>query len=362
MEHHLWAVALRAYSGIERNRLGRPGARNPTAGDQFTVQVQDSEASPVAASQTLNISVLAGSGSNNGLITGSYSFLFNGYDSGGPVAIAGSVTTDGNGNITGGTEDTNRISRGTVQVVLTAALTGSYKLNSDGTGSMQLIATNPKSGVTLTTDYVIVLDSSGTIHFIENNDITTPNIGTDTLGTHGEGILKPVLGTFSSGSLNGNYSFLFSGQDLNGKQAAFAGAINANGISTIVPAAGGVSTDFNDAGTTTSQNISGTFSGGSNNRGSAVFLIEIPGKSQDLLQFAFYFVNSSDFYFIEVDSTSTSGAQPCEGLRTARGRRVDFNEIKIGAVYEVEGELKKVLRLPRNLNQEYSRPCLFRPA
>ena len=66
----------------------------------------------------------------------------------------------------------------------------------------------PDHVVTLATDYRIVLDSSGAIHFIRNNDITTAGVGTDTLGTHGEGIMKPIVGNFSSVSFNGNYSFL----------------------------------------------------------------------------------------------------------------------------------------------------------
>jgi hypothetical protein len=280
-----------------------------TSPDNITVLVQDSEANPVPASQasqSLSITITAGSGSNNSLVSGSYSFLFNGFDSGGSVAIAGSITTDGNGNITGGLEDSNRLSNGAAQVVVGIPLTGTYSLGSDGRGTMQLIATNPSTQVKLTTDYRIVLDSSGNIHFIQNNDITTVGVGTDTLGTHGEGILKPVLGTFNSASFNGNYAFLFSGQDMSGKPAALAGAINANGSSTIIPAAGGVSSDFNDNGTFSTQNVSGQFSvGSSNNRGAAQFLFEIPGKSQNVLQFAFYFVSASDIYFVELDTTAT---------------------------------------------------------
>ncbi len=114
---------------------------------------------------------------------------------------------------------------------------------------MRLTAINPSTSVTLTTDYRIVLDSSGNIHFIQNNDISpTSGIGTDTLGTHGEGIMKPIVGSFSSVSFNGNYVFLFAGQDLTAKPAALAGAIRANGNGLITTAAGGVGSDFNDNG------------------------------------------------------------------------------------------------------------------
>jgi hypothetical protein len=276
-----------------------------TAPDQFTVKVQDSEAIPVTVSQPLSISITAGSTNGNLLINGSYTFLFNGFDSNGSVAIAGSIATDGNGNITSGEEDSNRV--GANNLITAIPLLGSYSLGSDGRGTMRLTAINPTTGVTLTTDYRIVLDSSGTIHLIQNNDITTAGVGTDTLGTHGEGIMKPIVGNFSSVSFNGNYSFLFAGQDNSAKPAALAGAIRADGNGNITSAAGGVSSDFNDNGAFSSQNLSGSFSVGSmNNRGTAEFLFQISGKSASTLQFAFYFVSPSDIYFVETDSSLTA--------------------------------------------------------
>ena len=282
------------------------------ANDNFTVQVQDSEVTPQVVSQPLTISIAAGSGNGNSLISGAYSFLFNGYDTSGTVMVAGSITTDGNGTITGGMEDSNRVSNegGTLTGVVTGIpLTGSYSLGTDGRGTMQLVATNPQTSVTLTTDYRIVLDSTGTIHFIQNNDITTAGVGTDTVGTHGEGILKPVPANFNSGagSFLGNYSFLFSGQDMTAKPTALGGVIHADGTSTLIPAAGGVGGDLNDNGTFTTQNISGTFSASaSNNRGTAAFLFDIPGKSQTTIQFAYYFVSQSDMFWVEIDQSTTT--------------------------------------------------------
>jgi hypothetical protein len=284
---------------------GVPVLATTTTPDQFTVQVQDSEASPQSVSQALSISVTAGSTSANSLISGAYTFLFNGFDSNGSVAIAGSIATDGNGNITSGEEDSNR--SGTNNIITAIPLLGTYSLGSDGRGTMRLEAINPTTEVTLTTDYRIVLDSTGVIHLIQNNDITTPGIGTDTLGTHGEGIMKPVVGSFSTVSFNGNYSFLFAGQDLSSKPAALAGAIRADGNGTITTSAGGVGSDFNDNGTVSSQNLSGSFSVGSmNDRGTAELLFQISGKSASTLQFAFYFVSPTDLYFVETDSSTTA--------------------------------------------------------
>lgn len=229
--------------------------------DSFTVQVTDSEAvpPPVPVSEQLSLTIGAGTTNGNSLITGPYSFLFNGFDANGSVLIAGSITADGNGTITSGLEDSNRVSNisGASGVVTGISLTGSYSLGSDGRGTLRLVATNPSTTVTLTTDYQIVVDSGGVIHFIENNDITTPGVNTDTFGTHGEGILKPVTGTASAANFNGNYSFLFSGLDMSAKPTALGGTIHADGTSALIPASGGVSSDLNDNGTFTSQNISG---------------------------------------------------------------------------------------------------------
>jgi Putative Ig domain len=277
------------------------------APDQFTVQVQDSEASPQTQTKALTLTIAAGTNSGNSLFQGQYAFLFKGYDSGGPVAIAGTLSTDGDGNVTSGQEDSNRIlpNGGAVQVVSGIGLAGTYSIGTDGRGTLQLVATNPRTGVTLTTDYRLVLDSNKNFQFIENNDITTPGVGTDTLGTHGEGTLKPVLGSaFTTASLNGNYAFEFSGPDLSGKPAALAGAVNADSTGILRPAGGSLSSDFNDAGTFSSQNISGTYSF-SGSRGAAQMLFEA-GGSQRTLTFAFYFVSPSNAYFVETDSPTTT--------------------------------------------------------
>ncbi|MGH9690358.1 MAG: putative Ig domain-containing protein, partial [Candidatus Acidiferrales bacterium] len=266
--------------------------------DQFTVQVQDSEATPVTKTQALTITIAAGTTGGNSLFQGQYAFLFKGFDSGGPVSIAGTLSADGNGNITSGEEDSNRVlpNNGAVEVISGVTLTGTYSMGTDGRGVLQLIATSPTS-VTLTTDYRLVIDSNRNIRFIEINDITTPGVGTDTLGTHGEGTLKPVLGSgFTAANLNGNYAFEFAGADLSGKPAALAGVLNADGASLLRPAAGALSSDFNDAGTfdPVQQSVSGAFSF-SGSRGTAGLVLET-GNSQQALTFAFYFVSQSDVY------------------------------------------------------------------
>lgn len=273
----------------------------------FTVQVADSEVNPVmsspnpmTATKQFTITVTAGT-NNDKLLFNGYSFLFTGFDKDGAVAIAGFLTADGNGNITSGGEDVTRVSK----VVTGATLTGTYSIdsNGDGHGTMELIATLGQN--TLTTDYRLVLDSNGNAKFFEDKPATSNG---DTLQTHGEGVLKPIVGSsFSAANLSGNYAFEFAGQDLSQKRAALGGVLNADGNATF---SSGLS-DFNDAGTFSSGSVSGSFSFIAGNRGTASLTIPLP-SGQATLSFVYYFVSPSDLYLVEVDSSPQGNGMPTE--------------------------------------------------
>jgi Putative Ig domain len=251
----------------------------------FTVQVQDSEATPVVRTATFSIDITAGA-SNNALLSGQYSFLFKGFDSGGAVALVGTVTLDGNGNVTTGQEDSSRGSG--IDTGIT--LTGTYSIGSDGRGTMQVSAADPRNpSNTIVANYQLALQSNGNVKFFENNSVSA---STDVVGTHGEGILKPVVGPFAASSFSGNYVFEFSGVDFSNAAEAFAGSLNANGAGVLSSGA----SDLNDAGTT--------------NTGSATFVFAPPSKSQVTLNFDFYFVTASDIFFVEVDTAGTVFTNP----------------------------------------------------
>ena len=273
----------------------------------FTVQVTDSEVVPVTKTASFSITINAGSANTKSLLSGSYGFLFSGFDSDGSVAIIGTMVADGNGNITSGSEDSNRVSG----VVTGITLTGTYTIGTDGTGTLELTATDPQN-VQLIIDYQLVLDSSGNARFFEDNATGT---NTDKKGTHGEGILKPLqtpASGFAVTSFSGDYAFEFSGQDSSGKKEALAGVVNADGSQTLInPGSSGVNSDINDAGTYSSQSLSGNFSVGTNsNRGAATLVYQPPMQSQINLTFVFYFVSPSDLFFVEVDSTDTQFPNP----------------------------------------------------
>lgn len=281
----------------------------------FTVQVTDSEVVPVTKTATFSIIVNPGTTGGNSLFSGAYSFLFQGFDTGGPVMIVGALTSDGNGHITAGGEDSNRFSAASKQIQIVNNITivpasatphagSTYSIGTDGRGTMELVALNGQ-GITLTTDYQLVLDSNGIVHFFENNATGTNN---DTLETHGEGVMKPAS---STSSWSGNYAFEFSGADSSGKKEALGGVLNANGSGDLTTGGSGPNSDLNDAGTVSSQNLTGNFAVGSgSDRGAASFLLEPAGKAQTTLTFIFYFVSSSDLYFMENDSSTTTFPNP----------------------------------------------------
>jgi Putative Ig domain len=258
----------------------------------FTVQVTDSVGSP-AASQNLSISIVVGTVNTNALLSGAYSFFFNGFDADGSnVTEAGNFSANGNGLISSGQFDSNRVSG----VFTASALTGTYAIGNDGRGTMQLIGTNSK-GAMLTTNYLLAMQSNGNVQLVESDTIGTPQ-------THGAGIMKPnSTGSLAAGSFSGNYAFELVGRDLAASPEVIAGVVHADGSQTLSP---GV-IDVNDAGTySPALTLSGNFQVTStNNKGIAILTYQLPSSAQVQAQYTFYFVSPSDIFLVGVDIADT---------------------------------------------------------
>jgi Putative Ig domain len=264
----------------------------------FTVQVKDANSN--TATQALTITVVPGTASTTSLITGPYSFLFHGFDSGGNVVIAGNFTANGTGSITSGQLDSNR-SGGTLGVFTNSTFTGTYTVGNDGRGTMQIVVTNNK-GALATFNYLLVLYSNGNVGMIEDDTLANnPNQPQ----THGSGIMKPVTGgTLTAAAFNGNYAFELHGQDLTNKPEVIEGVVHGDGQSTLGPG----TIDINDAGTyNPSLALSGSFSvGTSNSRGVMFLTFQLPSTAQIQLEYAFYFVSATDIFAIAIDPTDSS--------------------------------------------------------
>jgi hypothetical protein len=270
--------------------------------DTFTVQATDSDINDTPKTASFPITIVSGT-KNNSLLSGSYAYFFQGYDTGGTVAIAGTFTADGNGNITSGLEDINRTSG----IILGVPLSGTYSIGlngSDGRGTLHMVA-KPIVQAELDVDYQLVLDSTGTFKLIENNDTQT---NSDILSTHGVGIVKPIKQSVSGSSFSGNYAFQLSGTDFSGARIALGGILHADGVSKLSPIVG----DLNDNGKFASlQSPSGAFAyNSSNGRGAVSLLYEISGSGQTQLGFTFYFASPSDVFFVETDLSSNTQQFP----------------------------------------------------
>jgi Putative Ig domain len=284
----------------------------------FTVQVADSEVNPAngnpapaTASQVYSIQVVAGT-SNNSLFSGQYAFLFNGFDSDGPVQLMGTLTSNGDGLITTGIVDSNRVSGvalgGTIVEQGGATPPGSsYAMGSDGRGTMELTITFGANSI-IVADYRLVMNSAGNIDFFQ--DYTTKTTEGVKPPPHGEGILKPVAGvTFAAGTFSGNYAFSFPGYEIppTGKTSptntpvALVGVVHSDGT-TLSPG----TIDFNDNGSYSSEAVAGTFQFVSGNEG-VMQLTFAPNGPQVTLNFDAFFVSPSDLFFIEADSSTTTG-------------------------------------------------------
>ncbi len=103
--------------------------------------------------------------------------------------------------------------------------------------------------------------------------------------------MKPAPGA-ATATFSGNYAFLLSGVDGNNKREALGGVLNSDGSGILTPGGSGPNTDLNDAGTFSSQNLSGNFSVvGSAAREAAPLSCSNPaGQAQTTLTFIFYFV------------------------------------------------------------------------
>jgi len=267
----------------------------------------------------------------NSYLQGPLAFLVQGFDANGPVVIAGSVTLDGNGGVTGGVEDVTRSTGSSNLTILPAgssySVGGSLRISTLGGPSTVYnrgCLTLADSGGATTT-FAIALGAcsnsytEGGIVATHDNacgmkqDNQGQNVAAGTYsagrimefddntgtGTRGSGILRlQNSSSFSSASLSGLYAFGLAGQDSTGGHYALAGSAQANSGSLSSAAA-----DIDDAGALSSQLTggSGTYSISSNGRGTASLTL-----GQTTLDLALYVVSGNEAIAITTDALSAS--------------------------------------------------------
>jgi hypothetical protein len=180
------------------------------------------------------------------LAAGSYAFQFSGYDAEKLVAVAGSLSVDKTGGITG-IEDVMSQANGPSEYTITS---GSYTPSAasnnftNNQGTLALTLSNKATNF-----YTAVLSPSGVLRMIE----------TDDSGITGSGVLeKSAAGTvFNDGAQT--FAFGFTGADANGNRVGYVGLLPMDGQGNIGNITPGM-LDINDNGTATSySSVTGTY-------------------------------------------------------------------------------------------------------
>ena len=229
-------------------------------------------------------------------LNGHYAFLFGGFDdaTGKQVAVAGSFTADGFGNVTNGEEDINGPSGAHTSVTFT----GTYIIGLDNRGT----ATFANSlGGNATYAFAVGSVNAGVAtkaRLIEFDDTTGAT------GTRGSGFMRLQDPTaFSLAKITGPYGFGISGQDSKAGRIATAGIFSADGAGNI---SGGLE-DTNDTGTVTnSVSFTGTYSAPDSTNGRVTGTVSFPSPPT---HFSLYVVSASEALMITTDADSTAGLE-----------------------------------------------------
>lgn len=278
---------------------------------------------PANACQPSQISTNPEFQTNLSNLHGTYAFLMRGFDSNGPVVMAGSFDADGAGNVnTNGVMDVMRTSGSQVGVPITG---GSYVLvNSSPSGSNTglsqsgcLTLTNQTTSVTFAVSMGGCSTSSNPVDATCANDMQgQPGIYTTGrliefdnatgAGTRGSGIIRlQDSNSFSSG-MNGMYAFGLSGWDSNNANAtqgryAAAGSFNASSGTL-----SSIAADINDGGTLQSAITSGSGGFGSVDPSTGRASGALTAGSASLSSLVAYIVSSREVIVVDTGTPSPS--------------------------------------------------------
>jgi hypothetical protein len=248
-----------------------------------TVTVSATSVTAPSSSGSATVTITS---ANNALLNGRYGFVFEGFDSGGQMAIAGSFNADGAGNITGGVEDINRAASTTDATPL--SFNGTYVLGPNNKGQMTL--TNSQGTAT----FHFVIDATGSkASFTEFDDIT----GT---GTRGSGSMqKQVPSAFSLAQTNGSFIMGLFGDLPGAGRAGLVGRFSSNSTGVV----SGAVMDFSIPGASF-PNLSWTGSvaapDSATGRGTMTLnaTIPSPGPGTIALTFAYYIIATNKLFVV----------------------------------------------------------------
>lgn len=246
---------------------------------------------------TSTVTILFSNASFNSLVNEAnprpYAFSYSGDDSSGFLAVAGTFVADGNGNITGGTEDIN--SGFAAPTMSTFGAGSTYTVGPDGR----------------TTANLNVGGSMDVLQFALISNQHALMIRFDTAAT-GSGTIDMQDPTqFSSPFSLGAYVFSVSGLDKKGAPVGIDGRLTTNG--NAFPLNGGT-LDLNDGGTSVTDSlVQGGFLNADPATGRGTLTLNCPtfdtdfgdnGNSSGSLTFIYYIVDGTHLKVLEGDSSA----------------------------------------------------------
>jgi hypothetical protein len=264
---------------------------------------------------SLAVSMMAGCGSGpkttgpvaggftNASLNGTYAFALSGTNAGGFFAVAGSFQANGNGAITGGTEDFN--SPGTPLLLTAVPITGTYAVRSDGRTAATITTTSTSPAFTIDLDFVLLNTSTGLAVRFQQTATASGSIDLQNSSAFNLASLTPA-----------SYAFSLAGVDSAGHPEASAALLNLDASGDII---GGSVLDDNDNGAiTTNASIAATGLAvsspvGGSGRGTLTFPSPVSGTPT--LHFAYYVVDANHLKIVEIDPGVTSPALAGDAFR-----------------------------------------------
>jgi hypothetical protein len=262
-----WSSSSTGTATVDANGVASGVARGVT-----TISATNSS---VTASTLLNVTDKNFTDAN---LSGPYAFTLTESDSRGSAFESGSITADGKGTVTGGTEDLN-----TVNGVSSAALTGSYVVYPDGRGILILTG----NGTSRTFRFVLKANS------VTASDTSGELIQDDVQG-NALGTLEPQdASAFNNPAMaNSNFIFRVGGYHVDASNdTSRMGLFTADATGTTMSG----SDDISDAGAMTSNpSITGTMSTVDSATGRATGTL-------DGANYVYYIVSANKLNIIDID-------------------------------------------------------------
>jgi hypothetical protein len=258
-----WSLAGSGCSGVTCGTLTNTGLYTAPSAVPNPATVTVTATSQANTGKSASATITIG-GSALSKLNGHFAFLLSGFDTNGPMHMAGSFVADGNGQLNNGLLDINRVAGIGAQV----AFSGTYTLGADNRGELTLSS----------------LLGTSKFRFALNADATEARmIEFDSTGTRCSGLfINQNVTTFSNSTVSGDLVLSLAGGGLNGTRLAAIGRFHSDGAGHFTNGY----LDRNDGSATppAMSNWTGSYSISSNGRGTAA--LDIAGMGT--LHFNFY--------------------------------------------------------------------------